>query len=215
MYQSALLNAFAALDPNETQHLLNEAIADHPIEAVCMSLLQPLAIRSMEMVANGRLSPAAEQFGSLMVRNRLAMVLDSLRVNPAAPLALLACAPGEFHELGPLMVAVCWRRAGLRTIYLGPNVAEDTIIALARANWQALVCLSAATDAGARQIVRVAAAIARSDPPRPLLGYGGSAFVRAPELQRQVKDSYFLGLDAHMATRHVVQLLTQGPVKPR
>jgi hypothetical protein len=190
MYQSALLNAFAALDPNETQRLLNAALAEHAIEAVCLSLLQPLAIRSAELVAGGRLSPAAEQFGALMVRNRLAMVLDSLRVNPAAPLAL-------------------------RAIYLGPNVAEETIIALARAHWQALVCLSAATDAGARQIVRVAAAIARTEPPRPLLGYGGGAFVRAPELQRQVKDSYFLGLDAHMATRHVIQLLTQGPVKAR
>src|SRR5262249_19431459 len=149
-----------------------------------------------------------------MVRNRLGALLDALPVNPSAPLALLACAPGEFHDLGPLVVAIFWRRAGLRVIYLGPDVAEDALMLLAREHWQALFCLSAATDIGARQIARIAAAIARSEPPRPMMGYGGSAFVRSPELQRHVKESYFLGVDAYMATHHVVQLLTEGPIKP-
>lgn len=215
MYQSALLNAFATLDPEETRRLLDEVLADYPVETVCAGLLQPLVTRAAELSAAGRMPPAVEQFGSLMVRNRLGILLDTLRVNPGAPLALLACAPGEFHELGPLMVAIFWRRAGVRAVYLGPDVAEETLLLLAREHWKALFCLSAATDAGARQIARIATSIARTEPPRPMMGYGGSAFVRSPDLQRHVRESYFLGVDAYTATRHVVQLLTEGPLRPR
>jgi hypothetical protein len=54
--------------------------------------------------------------------------------------------------------------------------------------------------------------LAHIEPPRPTVVYGGSAFVRSPDLQRRVKDALFLGVDVLVATRHVLQLLSDGPV---
>jgi cobalamin-dependent methionine synthase I len=125
----------------------------------------------------------------------------------------VACAPGEYHELGPLALTVMWRQAGLRAIYLGPDVAEDALVSEARAHRPALVCLSAATEAATKAIARAAAAFARIDTPRPIFGFGGAAFARTPQLQGRVRDgALFLGSDAPTATRHVFQLLQDGPI---
>jgi hypothetical protein len=78
-----------------------------------------------------------------------------------------------------------------------------------------LVCISAATDSSSKAINSIASGLARLDPPRPLCGFGGAAFVRTPTLQGRIHDAYFLGADALVATRHVRQLITEGPVQPR
>jgi MerR family transcriptional regulator, light-induced transcriptional regulator len=215
MLLEGLLQAVAALDADEGGRILDEALATCAVETVCLGLLHPLVTRASELSDANRLSPAAEQLASLLVRNRLSALVDALPVHPHAPLVVIACPPGEHHEIGPLMVTLFWRRAGLRALYLGPDVAQDAFIALAREHPRALVCLSAATSAGARQVAHAAAALARLPQPHPLFGYGGSAFVRSPDLQRHVREGYFLGVDAQVATRHIVRMLTDGPVKRR
>ncbi len=212
MLQGALLTAFAAMDAAESRAHLDEAVRECPVDTLCLRLLQPLVIRLAELASSGHLSPGAEYFGYVTVRNRLAAMLDTMPVTNEAPMLLLACAPGEYHEIGPLILAILWRRVGLRSIYLGPDVAADALIAEARARRPISVCLSAATDAGARSIAQIAGAIARLEHPRPIVGFGGAAFVRSPQLQGRVRGGYFLGVDAPTATRHIFRLLDDGPL---
>lgn len=215
MLQGALLRACTDLDVSECNRLLDEAFSEYPVETACIRLLGPVVTRAAEMASAGQLSQVAERLAQVTVRDRLAALLDTLGAPAEAPMALLACAPGEFHEIGALMLAVLWRRAGLRTIYLGPDITESALISESRARRPFLICLSAATEAGARGIAHVAAAIARLDPPRPIIGYGGATFVRTPQWQARIHDAYFLGVDAMTATRHVLQLLSDGPIAPR
>lgn len=215
MLQTALLRACAALDVSECRSLLDEAVREYPVETVCTRLLGPVVVRAAEMAIAGQLSQVGERLAQVTVRDRLAALLDELGAPATAPIALLACAPGDYHEIGPLTLAVLWRRAGLRTIYLGPDITQSALIAESRARRPFLICLSAATEAGARAIAQMAGAIARLDPPRPIVGYGGAAFVRTPQWQARIHDAYFLGVDATTATRHVLQLLADGPIAPR
>jgi methanogenic corrinoid protein MtbC1 len=214
MVLGALLRAFAALDSSEVNALLDDAFSTYQVETVCMSLLQPLVQRAADLSAEGQLTIIEEQFGATLVRNRLATLLDTTTMPTSGPLVLLACAPGENHEIGPLIVATLWRRVGLQTIYLGPDVAEEALVAETRRRRPALVCLSAATEPGARSVSHLASALARLDPPRPIMGFGGGAFVRMPDLQRRIKGGLFLGVDGTVATRHAIQLLQEGPVGP-
>jgi methanogenic corrinoid protein MtbC1 len=110
------------------------------------------------------------------------------------------------------MLGVLWRRAGLRAVYLGPDVVAEALAIEARRRRPNLICLAAATDAGARSLAHTTSVLAHIEPPRPTVVYGGAAFVRSPELQRRVKDALFLGVDVMVATRHVLQLLNDGPV---
>lgn len=215
MLTTALLRAFATLDANEARYALDEAFNQYPLETVLTRLVQPVVMRTDELSASGQISHGSARFGYVTLRNRLAALLDAVAMPVSAPLVLLACAPGEFHELGPLMLATLWRRASLRVVYLGADVAEEALIAETRARRPTVLCLSAATEAGARAVARTAETVARFDTPRPLFGYGGAVFVRSPHLQGRIRDAYFLGVDAMVAARHVIQMLQDGPLTPR
>jgi methanogenic corrinoid protein MtbC1 len=213
--QGALLQAIATLDVAECRNVLDDALRDFAPETTCLRVIQPVVERVGTLAATGQLTHVSERFAYITVRNRLAALLDSLTAPSEAPLILLACAPGEFHELGPMMLTVFWRRAGLRAVYLGASITEESLVSECRSHRPVLVCLSAATDQGAKAINGVASGLAKLDVPRPICGFGGAAFVRTPTLQARMHDSVYLGADALVATRHVLQLIREGPLSPR
>jgi methanogenic corrinoid protein MtbC1 len=213
--QGALLRAIASLDVQECRNVLDDALRDFAPETTCLRVIQPVIERVGQMAATGQLTHVSERFAYITFRSRLAALLDSLVAPTEAPLILVACAPGEYHELGPMIVTVFWRRAGLRAVYLGANIGEEALVSECRSHRPVLVCLSAATDQGAKAINSIAGGLAKLDAPRPICGFGGAAFVRTPPLQARMHDSVYLGADALVATRHALQLIREGPLSPR
>jgi hypothetical protein len=215
MLAGALLQAIVDLDPNEARRVLDDALNQFPLETVLLRLVQPVGTRLNELLQVGHVSPGTERFGYATLRNRLAALLDALVAPYGAPLTLVACAPGEYGEMEPLVQTILWRRANLRCIYLGVGLTDGALAVLVRERRPRVLYLLAATEPGARAVAHLADELARVDPPRPLLGFGGAAFVRAPQLQTRVRDGYFLGADAMLATRHLLQMLHDGPLTPR
>jgi hypothetical protein len=215
MLAGAVLQAVAELDPNEARRALDDALNQFPLETVLQRLCLPVSQRLSELAQAGQLSPGTERFGYQTLRNRLAALLDALVAPLGAPLTLVACAPGEHGEIEALVQTILWRRANLRAVCLGAGMTEDALAALVRERRPRVVYVLAATDAGARAVTHLADVLARVDPPRPLFGYGGAAFARTPQLQTRVHDGYFLGADATLATRHLLQMLQDGPLIPR
>jgi len=53
------------------------------------------------------------------------LLTNLLHISPGShsgPLVIACCAPGEAHELAPLMLALLLHRAGMRVIYLGQSI---------------------------------------------------------------------------------------------
>ena len=216
MLQGALIRAIAALDVTECRNVLDDCLRDYAPETTCLRIMQPVIERVGSMAASGQLTHVSERFAYITFRNRLASLLDVLPAPNEAPLLLLACAPGDVHELGPMMITVFWRRAGLRAVYLGANIGVDALVSECRSHRPVLLCLSAATERTAKAINTVADGVAKLDPPRPVCGFGGAAFVRNPTLQARMHQSVvYLGADAMVATRHALQLIHEGPLRPR
>ena len=59
--------------------------------------------------------------------------------------AVLACAPGERHEIGLLMLAVLLRSDGWQVAYLGADTPVADAVAFAESVDAVALCLSAAT----------------------------------------------------------------------
>jgi hypothetical protein len=215
MLAGALLQAVVDLDPNEARRALDDALNQFPLESVLQRLVQPVGLRLGELAQAGQISPGTERFGYQTLRNRLAALLDALVAPLGAPLTLVACAPGESGEIDALVQTILWRKVNLRAVCLGPGLTADALAAMVRERRPRVVYVLAATDAGARAVTHLAGVLARVDPPRPLFGYGGAAFARTPQLQTRVHDGYFLGADATLATRHLLQMLQDGPLIPR
>lgn len=141
-----LLTRFSQLDEPATQHILRRAFACFPVEQVITDLIEPVLRRIGECWASGQISITIEHFATAVLRAQLEALYRAERVPTAGPVVLVGCAPGEYHELGALVLALFLRRhhPTLRTLYLGQNVEPTHLIETIQTHHPAAVCLSAA-----------------------------------------------------------------------
>jgi methanogenic corrinoid protein MtbC1 len=88
-------------------------------------------------------SVAQEHFATSVVRGRL-LALSRGWGSGLGPLALLACPPGEQHDIGLIAFGLSLRNRGWRIVYLGQETPLDTLAEAARRLAPALVVVGVA-----------------------------------------------------------------------
>lgn len=191
-----LSEALLAFATARAEAVLAEAFALFSVEDVCLHLLEPVLVEVGDRWHAGELSVADEHYASTFVRTRLFSLLHAYeRLEDRAPPIVTACAPGEWHEVGILLVSVFLARRGYAVRYLGPNLPLEGLAHVVRQHRPALVILSAQSAETARELVGAAAAIRTGRPPHPRLAFGGQAFNLDPGLREAVEGTY-VGPDA-------------------
>jgi len=123
-----------------------------------------------ESWGRGETSVAHEHAITAKVRTRLDRLLSDSR-GAARGTAVLACAPGEHHDIGLMMLAVMLRADGWRVEYLGTNTPTWDAIDFAEAIGAAIVCLSSTRAASFAQLRDELGDLPRRS--RPALVVGG------------------------------------------
>jgi len=208
-----LVYAFANLDTSGANHILNEAISARSVESVCINLLQPALARVLDLWASRQMSTPEERFATNYVRAHLFSIFHRTPERTDGPLAFVGSGPREQNETGALMLAAFWRRAGMRVVYLGPDIDGNALVEEARIRRPTLIALWISTPQRVRSLARLAKQVAQIEGARPMLGFYGPIFLRNPELQRKVPGVY-LGDDAATATFHLTNLLGAEHVMP-
>jgi methanogenic corrinoid protein MtbC1 len=149
--RDALMTA-AAHDPLQVGPLLDQAFAVLPLQVALQEIVAPVLRWIGEEWHAGRLSVAHEHAVSSRVRAKLERLMADGRGGVRGT-AVLACAPGELHDLGLLMLAVALRADGWRVEYLGASTPVDHALEFARSLDAALVCFSASRDDTAADLV--------------------------------------------------------------
>ena len=137
----ALYEAGTRSDVVALRSLLDQTLTILPLEQALTRVLEPLLQRVGDGWANGELSVAQEHLVSSAVRARLERVLSDVR-GQVGGVAVLACVPGERHELGLLMLGTLLRADGWQVAYLGADAPLDDALELAESLEAALLCLS-------------------------------------------------------------------------
>jgi methanogenic corrinoid protein MtbC1 len=158
------------------------------------------------MWARRELTTPEEQFAQNFVRGVLFSLFHNTPERFDGPAVFVGCGQHELHDIAVLMLAVFWRRAGLRVVYLGTDIDPASLVEEIRARRPALVALSVTTSQRIRSLARLSKTITQMEAPRPIFTFGGPVFARNPELQRRVSGVY-LGDDAATATWHITNLL--------
>jgi len=104
------------------------------------------------------------------------------------------------------LLAIYLRRAGYAVYYFGQSLDIDDTVREVKLRQPAMILFSAATQASARELAGLTAALAEITPRRPLIGYGGQAFIRYPELRDEVTGIY-MGASAQEAVEAIAELL--------
>jgi MerR family transcriptional regulator, light-induced transcriptional regulator len=121
-----LTEALDRFQEEQAHAVLDRLLAAYRIETVLRDLLIPYLHELGERWARGEVSVAQEHFAANLLRGRL-LGLARGWGQGHGPAAVLACPPGEQHDLGLLAFGITLQRRGWRIIYLGPDTPIATI----------------------------------------------------------------------------------------
>jgi MerR family transcriptional regulator, light-induced transcriptional regulator len=128
------------LDEEAANAALDRLFAAYTVETVLQEVVIPYLHRLGERWEAGEVSVAQEHFASNLLRGRLLGLAQGWGQGQG-PGAILACVPGEQHELGLLVFGVALRRRGWRITYLGTDSPIGPVADIARSLAPAVVVL--------------------------------------------------------------------------
>ena len=184
-----LAGALDRFDEEQAHAVVDRLLAAYRIETILRDLLIPYLHDLGERWAGGEVSVAQEHFASNLLRGRL-LGLARGWGQGRGPAAVLACLPGEQHDLGLIAFGITLYRRGWRIIYLGPDTPLATI--------------GQATDRIVPDLVVLAGTI-----PEPFAARADAIADLARQTTVAVGGA---GATAQLATRTGARLLDQDPV---
>jgi MerR family transcriptional regulator, light-induced transcriptional regulator len=185
--QQELVNALLNFDEERADAVLSEAHSLHPVEAVMFELIHPALVQIGQMWHDGIINTTIEHHSSSYIYGRLRALLSLSSNMKAAPAVIVACAPTDQHELGPLMLAVALRRAGYRVYYVGANTPIADLFEMASQIMPIALMISASTSVAAEKLLEEHHAFRNVS---PFVIFGGAAFNENPELAKSLGGLY-------------------------
>lgn len=121
-----MLAAIRSFDESAIHTALDDSLAAFGIETMLRALVLPVLSEVGAGWEQGVLDISQEHFASNLIRGRL-MALARLWGRGAGPLAVLACAPGEAHDISLIAFGLVLRSHGWRVVFLGANTPLHTL----------------------------------------------------------------------------------------
>jgi DNA-binding transcriptional MerR regulator len=154
-----LADALDRFDGVSAHRALDDLLAAFSVETVLRDAVLPYLRELGERWERGEVSIAQEHFASNLIRGRLLGLAREWDAR-AGPGLVLACPPGERHDLPLVVFGIVAARAGWRVTFLGADTPFETLEQAVGSARPALVVLSVADpariDANAGAIERLA-----------------------------------------------------------
>jgi methanogenic corrinoid protein MtbC1 len=171
--RQAIVAATIASDVDALGQLVDQALALSTLDESFMQVLAPALVEVGDRWASGAVTVAQEHLMSSTVRAALQKLISDRRAAVHGT-AVLACAPGERHEIGLLMLAVMLRSDGWQVAYLGADTPYADALALADSLDATTLCFSAASKKNAQALDRELAVTPHRDSLTVIVGGRGT-----------------------------------------
>lgn len=180
--RDALIASVRDSEPLMLAAILDQAFAVLPLEQALTDVVTPALRWTGDAWHRGELSIAQEHSITAKVRAHLAGLISDGQ-GGVHGVAVLACAPGEQHDIGLLMLAVMLRADGWRVEFLGADTPFESAVAFADRIGASILCISAARGESL-ELVRISlASAARSEGVALVLGGAAVTLAIARELR--------------------------------
>jgi methanogenic corrinoid protein MtbC1 len=171
--KNGIVGATVTSDVDALGRLVDQTLALTSLEESLLHVLTPALVEVGERWASGDVNVAQEHLASATVRGALHKLLSDQRADVRGT-AVLACAPGEQHEIGLLMLAVLLRSDGWRVVYLGADTPFTDAVGFSDGLDATALCLSAASRESAVALDEALAARPPRDSLAVLVGGRGT-----------------------------------------
>lgn len=159
----ALRQALDAFDEPAAQAVLDRLLSDLSLTAVLRDVVLPYLTELGERWERGTASVAQEHFATNVIRGRLAGLARGWG-NGHGPRAVLACPPGELHDLALMVFGIVLHRSGWRIDYLGMDTPLTELTRTVTARHPALVVIAATLPETLRPLAAQLTALAQRAP---------------------------------------------------
>jgi DNA-binding transcriptional MerR regulator len=174
-----LYDALAALDERTASETLRLAFALYALEPVLTEVVRPALVAVGEAWHAGRVPIATEHFATQFCLRQL-LSLHGAAGEAARPgVIVAACAPGERHEIGLLMIVVLLRWRGWDVRYLGPDLSLERLAEAVAPLRPRLLLFTANRPESAAALRALPGALSAFAEPRPTVILGGRGFQAA------------------------------------
>jgi MerR family transcriptional regulator, light-induced transcriptional regulator len=160
--RARLMRAIESYDEASVQAALDDGLAAFGLEPFVRDLILPTLTAVGRGWEQGTVEISQEHFASNLIRGRL-LALARLWGRGAGPLALLACAPREQHDISLRAFGLILRSHGWRILFLGADSPLSTLEETARTTGPAVIvlvtfdtALVTAQGAALRRLARIA-----------------------------------------------------------
>lgn len=209
--REAWIEACLDYDEAAADQVVAEAMAEFPVETVCVSVLQ----QGLSAIGDGwyanRVTVQQEHFASELATRRLEALISATPRPHRPGTVLVGCASDEDHTFAPLQIVLFLRRRGHRVVYLGANVPLAELAATVEEVDPRVVVLTAQQIQSAARLQEMGFFLERAG---VRMAYGGLVFNRVPELRQRIPGE-FLGERLDRAPAELEALLERPPQVPR
>lgn len=139
-----LRTALDGFDGAGAHAAFDQLLASISLDVVLADVVLPYLRDLGDRWAAGRASVAQEHFASNLVRGRLLAMARDWDTGDG-PSLLLACLPGEAHDLGLIVFGILAARRGWRVTFLGADTPIDTLYTSVRKIRPSLTVLATTT----------------------------------------------------------------------
>jgi MerR family transcriptional regulator, light-induced transcriptional regulator len=138
---SALAAALDRLDESSAQAEFDRLLGAYTLETLLAEVVVPYLNDLGHRWETGEATVGQEHFASNLIRGRLLGLARGWDLG-RGPSAVLACAPGEQHDLPLIVFGLLLRARGYRITFLGADTPVDTVLDVAARVEPELVVLS-------------------------------------------------------------------------
>jgi DNA-binding transcriptional MerR regulator len=181
-----LVSAGSTFDEAEINAIVDEALGAFTLQSTLSALFLPALAELGACWARGEVTVAQEHFATELLRARLLGLARGWGTG-SGPLALLACPPGERHDLGSIAFGLAIREHGWRIAFLGADTPTRTIAETAQRLDPAAVIVSAVE---ARRFERALFSLRELAQYHPVLIAGAGA---TPAIARSIGGAHLAG----------------------
>ena len=127
-----LVSTLNPLDRVTFERRLNGAVAVVPFDEALQGILLPLQEQVGQLWHDGHVGIAVEHYVTSQIQQKIFSAMNQLPVAEFGASVVVACPPGEEHDIAALAVAYQCRVRGCRVYYLGANVPIAELVKLCR-----------------------------------------------------------------------------------
>ena len=161
---------------------LNGAVAVIPFEEALHGILLPLQEQVGQLWHNGHLDVAIEHYVTRQIQQKIFSAMNQLPVAEYGAKVVVACPPGEEHDIAAFAVAYRCRVRGCRVYYLGANVPLVSLANLCEEVEPDLTIMSFPVERSEANATELVEALAHEVRPASDLAVGGHGALAVRDL---------------------------------